>query len=86
MLKLKKIGILFVVVVAATLVHAQPIDSLLIPELQQASLPEKYTKKVLIEAKWGEGPGEFQLEPINETHEWQTFIVLDKGGNIYRRP
>ena len=47
------------------------------------SLPEKYVKKVLIEAKWGDKPGEFKLDPINETHEWKTFIALDKWYNIY---
>ena len=47
------------------------------------SLQGKYMKKVLIKAKWGDKPGEFKLEPINETHEWKTFIVFDKGGNIY---
>jgi len=82
MLKLKKFGILFVVVVAATITHAQQ-DSLPVPELQQAGLPERYVKKVLIEAKWGDGPGEFQLEPMNETQTWTTYLALDKQGNIY---
>ena len=50
---------------------------------QQDSLPEKYTKKVLIEAKWGNGPGEFQLEPLNEIKTWTTYLALDKQGNIY---
>lgn len=71
MLKLNITGILFVVVIAATLAHAQ-----------QDSLPEKYVKKVLIEAKWGDGPGEFKLE-IGEYPYGPGAFVIDDQGNIY---
>jgi len=68
------------------LIFAAMLISVTISFAQQDSLPGKYMKKVLIKAKWGDKPGEFKLEPINETHEWKTFIVFDKGGNIYCRP
>ncbi|MCK4526741.1 YARHG domain-containing protein [candidate division WOR-3 bacterium] len=44
---------------------------------------EKYEKKVIIEAKWGSGPGEFGLEPLDETYTWVTYISLDKESNFY---
>jgi len=47
------------------------------------TLPEKYVKKVIIEAKWGNGPGEFGLEPIDETYTWQTHLAIDNEGNFY---
>jgi hypothetical protein len=50
---------------------------------QQDSTPESYTKKVLIEAKWGNELGEFQLDPMNETQTWTTYLALDGQGNIY---
>jgi hypothetical protein len=50
---------------------------------EEDSMPGKYVKKVLIKAKWGDGPGEFQLMPINETHSWIAYLALDKQGNIY---
>lgn len=71
MFKPKVIGILFVAVIAATWVHAQ-----------QDSLPEKYNKKVLLEAKWGDGPGEFKLE-IGEYPYGPGAFVIDDQGNIY---
>lgn len=49
---------------------------------QQSHLPETYSKKVLIEAKWGGGPGEFGRV---KTQFWEgpTCFTVDAKGNIY---
>lgn len=48
----------------------------------EESLPEVYEKKVIIDAKWGDKPGEFGLElmapPVGPGP-----YVFDKSGNIY---
>jgi len=82
MAKAKFSLIIAAILFAATLAHAQQ-DSLPAPELRQTDLSEKYVKKVLFEAKWGDGPGEFQLEPMNEIQTWTTYLALDNQGNIY---
>jgi len=46
-------------------------------------LENLYTKEVIIKARWGSGPGEFGLEPLDESYEWNTHIVLDNESNIY---
>ncbi|MCK4420234.1 YARHG domain-containing protein [candidate division WOR-3 bacterium] len=44
---------------------------------------EKYVKKVIIEAKWGSGPGEFALEPLPESYEFTTCFTVGTNGNVY---
>jgi len=73
MAKQKLFLMIAAIFIAATLAHAQPADS----------LPEKYVKKVLIEAKWGDGPGEFQLGPFSEVRGFVSSITIDKEGIIY---
>ncbi len=55
----------------------------LFSQVNPDTLPEKYVKKVIIEAKWGNGPGEFGLEPIDETYTWQSHLAIDNEGNFY---
>jgi hypothetical protein len=50
---------------------------------QQDSTPESYTKKVLIEAKWGNELGEFQLGPFEEVRGFSSSMTVDKEGSIY---
>lgn len=47
--------------------------------------PEKelYTKEVIIEAKWGNGPGEFALEPLPESNEYVTCFTIASNSDIY---
>lgn len=69
-------AVMFAGFIAAGQCHGQPTDS----------LPEKYVKKVLIEAKWGDGPGEFGKDD-NENemglHYGPTDIASDGKGNVY---
>ena len=39
----------------------------LFSQVNPDTLPEKYVKKVIIEAKWGDGPGEFGMSPYPES-------------------
>jgi len=51
---------------------------------QQDSLPEKYTKKVLIEAKWGNGPGEFQLGALEAIeYRYTSSLTISEEGLIF---
>jgi len=67
------IAVMLVGFLAAGQCPGQPTDS----------LPEKYVKKVLIEAKWGDGPGEFKLEHIPGGPTGIGDLALDPNGNIY---
>jgi len=42
-----------------------------------------FSKQVIIKAKWGEGPGEFALEPLPESYEYRTSFTIDADGNVY---
>ncbi len=59
------------------------VSVVLFSQVNSDSLPEKYVKKVIIDAKWENGPGEFGLEPIDETHTWQTHLAIDNENNFY---
>ena len=50
---------------------------------QQSNLPETYSKKVLIEAKWGDGPGEFGFRIWEGDPEFPRSFVIDSKSNIY---
>jgi hypothetical protein len=66
------IAVMLVGFLAAGQCPGQPTDS----------LPEKYVKKVLIEAKWGDGPGEFGVDK-EAGGIAPTCIFIDKNRNIY---
>ena len=55
----------------------------LFSQVNPDTLPEKYVKKVIIEAKWGNGPGEFGLDPLPESYEYTTYFTVGPNGNIY---
>ena len=44
---------------------------------------ELFTKQIIIKAKWGKGPGEFELEPLPESYEYRTSFTIDAYGNVY---
>ncbi len=44
---------------------------------------ELFTKQVIINAKWGKGPGEFELEPLPESYEYRTSFTIDEDGNAF---
>ncbi len=46
-------------------------------------LPEKYVPKVIIEAKWGYGPGEFGLDLSSAPYTAPGGISVDDNGDIY---
>jgi len=87
MAKAKLSLLIAVILFAATTAQTQPADS----------LPEKYVKKVLIEAKWGDGPGEFGITPTLEQFKQMVkqhgsvcgeiygpdYFDIDESGNIY---
>ena len=50
---------------------------------QQSNLPETYSKKVLIEAKWGDGPGEFGLSNTDMGPSGPTDFTVAPNGEIY---
>lgn len=50
---------------------------------QQDSLPEQYVGKIFIEAKWGDGPGEFKLKQTVHGPSGVGSLVIDPNGNIY---
>gem|GEM_PF-2811434 len=57
-------------------------DIVSIKEPNPDTLPEKYVKKVIMEAKWGKGEGEFALAGESPQYGPEPMIV-DKKGNIY---
>lgn len=44
---------------------------------------ELFTKEVIIKAKWGKGPGEFELEPLPESYEYRPSFTMDVDGNAF---
>jgi len=54
----------------------------LFSQVNPDTLPEKYVKKVIIEAKWGDGPGEFGYGPGGPGCG-PSSIDIDAMGNIY---
>ena len=50
---------------------------------QQSNLPETYSKKVLIEAKWGDGVGEFGLSTTDMGPAGPTDFTVAPNGDIY---
>jgi hypothetical protein len=67
------IAVMLVGFLAAGQCHGQPTDS----------LPEKYVKKVLIEAKWGDGPGEFGYYKNPPQDQGPHSFDVDIDGFIY---
>jgi len=55
----------------------------LFSQVNPDTLPEKYVKKVIIEAKWGDGPGEFQFGPLSENNGFISSIAVDIRGYFY---
>lgn len=72
MVQLIKNSMLFVILVVASLVNAELIDT----------LSENYTQKVIIEAKWGDKPSEFGRVKAG-FWEGPTCFNIDDSGNIY---
>ena len=55
----------------------------LFSQVNPDSLPEKYVKKVIIDAKWGDGPGEFGIAKWSDPLEGPGPMTIDEEGNIY---
>ena len=49
----------------------------------ESSLKEQYISKVLIEAKWGDKPGEFAYTMREGSGDWPKSFVVDKDDNIF---
>jgi len=47
------------------------------------SLPEKYVPKVIIEAKWGDGPGEFGMDTLSDPPGGPGNLLVDEDENIF---
>ena len=57
----------------------------LFSQVNPDSLPEKYVKKVIIDAKWGDGPGEFGRVPYPKSDPpvGPLDFFVNERGNIY---
>ena len=55
----------------------------LFSQVNPDSLPEKYVKKVIIDAKWGDGPGEFGINISSDPIIAPGGISIDNNGDIY---
>ncbi len=59
------------------------VSVVLFSQVNPDSLPERYVKKVIIDAKWGNGPGEFGIAKWSDPIEGPGPITVDEEGNIY---
>ncbi|RKX64312.1 hypothetical protein DRP44_08515 [candidate division TA06 bacterium] len=55
----------------------------LFSQVNPDTLPEKYVKKVIIDAKWGNGLGEFGINLNSDPITAPGGISIDKNGDIY---
>ncbi len=58
------------------------VSVVLFSQVSADTLPEKYVKKVIIDAKWGNGPGEFGYDPSGPGFGPESFTI-DSIGNLY---
>ncbi len=59
------------------------VSLVLFSQVSADTLPEKYVKKVIIDAKWGNGPGEFGMDTLSDPPAGPSGFILDRDENIF---